>query len=199
MAHSQDVVQSLYKKLLALYPRRFRERLEESMQQTFNDLFKERQAESAWFGFILWIFVETGMGIFREHVYAQGNAMKNIASNPNLTALISFILCLPLAVPFVLLMADVKPLIDPLTNLLTVDGQQINNLGRIVFLGGLLLLPAAFMLNLQPMLVRTGPEGRRTLHKVNLILAAAILLLITFTWGSLLMDQIYCLQGIRCD
>jgi len=39
------VIRALYNRLLALYPRGFREQLGESMQQTFNDLCRERQAE----------------------------------------------------------------------------------------------------------------------------------------------------------
>jgi hypothetical protein len=78
------MIPALYKKLLTLYPREFRERLEGSMQQTFNDLYKERRTESARFGFILWTFAETGIGIFREHVLlsTEGATMKNMLANP---------------------------------------------------------------------------------------------------------------------
>ncbi|HUG34605.1 MAG TPA: hypothetical protein VMJ90_07535 [Anaerolineales bacterium] len=171
------------------------------MQQTFNDLYMERKTKGGWFSFMLWTFAETAVGILTEHVLqlTKGAAMKNILANPKSAALISFILCLPLALPFIILMVDVKPLVEPLKNLLTVDGQQINTLGRIVFPGGLLLLPAAFILNLQPILVRVGPDQKRAFHTVNLIAGTAILLLITFTWGALLVEEIYCLQGIRCD
>ena len=72
-------------------------------------------------------------------------------------------------------------------------------LGRIVIYGGLLLLPIAFVLNLRPMLKREGPEGKRRLYTINLIVGAAILLLIIFTWGGLILEEIYCLRGIRCD
>jgi hypothetical protein len=76
---------------------------------------------------------------------------------------------------------------------------EINILGRIVIYGGLLLLPVAFALNLQPMLKREGPGGKRKLYAINLIVGAAILLLIVFTWGALLVEQVYCLRVIRCD
>ena len=127
--------------------------------------------------------------------------MKNILANPKSAAVISFILCLPLAVPYLILMSDINFLTEPINHLFTIEGQpgNINMFGRIVIIGGLLLLPVAFLLNLQPMLRRTGPEAKRALQAVNVILAAAILLLITFTWGGLILEQIYCLQGIRCD
>jgi len=203
MVHDPNTVHTLYKKLLALYPRGFRERLGESMEQTFNDLYKERQTERGGFDFVFWIFVETGIGIFQEHVLllTQGNAMKNIISNPTSAAITSFILSLPLGLTFVAFMFDIEPLVKPLNNLFTIEGQQgdINMLGRIVIFGGLLLLPVAFVLNLQPMLRREGPERKRTLYAINLILGAIIFLFIALTWGGLILEEIYCLRGIRCD
>lgn len=54
MAYQRNAVHTLYKKLLRLYPREFREHLEESMEQTFNDLYEEqkRQTERGLFGFV---------------------------------------------------------------------------------------------------------------------------------------------------
>jgi hypothetical protein len=41
MAYDQDVVHTLYKKLLGLYPSEFRECLGESMEQSFQDFYRE--------------------------------------------------------------------------------------------------------------------------------------------------------------
>jgi hypothetical protein len=49
------------------------------------------------------------------------------------------------------------------------------------------------------MLKSEGTEGKRRLYALNLIVGAAILLLIIFTWGSLILEEIYCLRGLRCD
>jgi hypothetical protein len=102
MAYPQRTIHTLYKKLLRLYPRGFRERLGESMEQTFNDLCDERkqQVEYRWPGFVLWIFVETALGILREHVslVTQGTTMKNTLAIPRSAPLISSIL---LAVAFI--------------------------------------------------------------------------------------------------
>ncbi len=70
MVYDQNTVHTLYKKLLTFYPRGFRERLAESMEQTFNDLCNERkrQTEQGLFGFVLWTFVETALGIVQEHI-----------------------------------------------------------------------------------------------------------------------------------
>ena len=82
MAHKQKVVQRLYGKLLSLYPRPFRDRLGESMQQTFDDLYHEGQRQTApgLFGFVLWLFLETAIGIFRERLLHQ-----TVTSKPVLT------------------------------------------------------------------------------------------------------------------
>jgi hypothetical protein len=99
MAHKQKAVQKLYSNLLSLYPRAFRERLGESMQQTFDDLYHERQRQSApgLFGFVLWIFLETTIGIFRERLLhmTQGDFMQTITKTHGPSVLLSFLLILP--------------------------------------------------------------------------------------------------------
>jgi hypothetical protein len=99
MAIDQKTVRTLYRKLLALYSRVFREQLGESMEQTFNDLCHERkrQTERGLFGFVLWLFVETAMEIIKEHVLLikQGDTMKSITTNLRSAAIISFILVPP--------------------------------------------------------------------------------------------------------
>ena len=55
----QEKVSALYKKLLSLYPQGFREGLGESMEQTFNDLYREKKTEDRVFSFIVWTFTET--------------------------------------------------------------------------------------------------------------------------------------------
>jgi hypothetical protein len=58
-----------YRKLLRFYSRPYRDRFAESMEQTFNDLCRERaEAGDGLVGFVLWAFVETSAGIIRENV-----------------------------------------------------------------------------------------------------------------------------------
>ena len=60
---------NLYAKLLHLYPKPYRERFGEEMEQTFNDLCRERRkAGDGLFGFVLWVFAETSAGIIRENI-----------------------------------------------------------------------------------------------------------------------------------
>ena len=63
-----------YAMLLRLYPRPFRERFGEGMAQTFHDLCREhRDARRGLFGFALWIFCETLVGIVRENITRMTN------------------------------------------------------------------------------------------------------------------------------
>ena len=86
-----------------------------------------------------------------------------------------------------------------LTSWLTFNGSDINGLGRLVLIGGLLLLPVAFVINLLPMLKKEGPEIKRKLHTANVIVGIIVLMIILVSWGGLLVEEIYCLQAILCD
>lgn len=121
------MVHTLYKKLLAFYPRRFREQLGESMEQTFKDLCKERQTKPGWSSFVLWMFVETAVGIVREHVLLimEGATMKKILATPRSAALISSIL---LAVAFV-----VAPMIYLFGNLRDAFGPLSYDLADLLY------------------------------------------------------------------
>ena len=72
-----------YAMLLRLYPRPFHDRFGEGMAQTFHDLCRERRnAKRGLFGFALWIFFETSVGIVREnttHMSQLGKTMMRVA------------------------------------------------------------------------------------------------------------------------
>ena len=70
------------------------------MQQTFHDLYKERQTERGLLGFVLWTFIETTMGIVQEHIVLikEVNPMKNILTNFRQPAIIGFLIILPLMI-----------------------------------------------------------------------------------------------------
>lgn len=111
-------IRTFYKKLLTLYPRGFKERLGESMQQTFNDLYRERQTKPGWLGFVLWMFVETAVGIVREHTLSitKGDLMKNTLATPRSAALISAILLAVafIVAPFIYLFGNLRDTLGPL-------------------------------------------------------------------------------------
>lgn len=122
MAYFPEIIHILYKKLLRLYPRAFTEQLGESMEQTFNDLYKERQTKPGWLRFVLWMFVETAVGIVREHVLLirKGATMKNTLANPGSAAmkwggLASFLLAVTFIVaPLIYLTGNLRDAMGPL-------------------------------------------------------------------------------------
>lgn len=97
----QETIPALYNRLLRLYPYPFRERLGESMAQTFHDLYCERrEARQSLIGFVLWTFLETGIGIFREHLslILTGGRMKAMLKSMGSPALLGLFLILPLMI-----------------------------------------------------------------------------------------------------
>ncbi len=117
----------LYKKLLNLYPREFTERFSASMLQTFNDLYQEQRAAGRRLSFVTWLFLETTVGIAREHIQVlmEGNIMKNTSVNLRVTALLSSIL---LVVAFI-----VAPLIYLVGNLRDAFGPFAYNLADFLY------------------------------------------------------------------
>jgi hypothetical protein len=69
MAYDTTRYRKMYGKLIALYPRAFRERVGESMEQTFNDLLCERRdAGENIFRFAFWTFSNTLVGIIKANI-----------------------------------------------------------------------------------------------------------------------------------
>ncbi len=96
MAHKYSIrrYRNWYAKLLRFYPKAYRERFGEGMEQTFNDLCRERQeAGEGLFALALWVFAETSAGIMRESITMIMIPNKNIIRIVLVTA---FILMLPL-------------------------------------------------------------------------------------------------------
>lgn len=74
----------VYAKLLRLYPTSYRERFGQGMEQTFNDLCREREAAGGrLFGPVSWIFVETVGWIVKENLVRAPGAMGVIAKKPS--------------------------------------------------------------------------------------------------------------------
>ncbi|MBI1784492.1 hypothetical protein HYR69_05055 [Candidatus Sumerlaeota bacterium] len=69
---------NLYAKLLGFYPEPYRDHFGESMEQTFNDLCRERrEAGKGLLGLAIWVFLETSAGILRENMISM-TMQKNI-------------------------------------------------------------------------------------------------------------------------
>jgi hypothetical protein len=163
MVHNKTMVRILYQKLLSLYPQRFQEQLGESMEQTFNDLYAERQTKPGWIRFVLWMFVETVVGIVKEHLLliTEGASMKNTLAYPRSAALISAML---LAVAFI-----VAPLIYLIGNLRDAMGPFSYALADFLYgpVWAASLVSLVFMLRER--------IGERAPRRMSLALLAAIL------------------------
>lgn len=90
-----------YSKLLRLYPKAYRERFGESMEQTFNDLCQERvEAGGGLFRLALWVFVETLAAIVRENATMVMRCIMNRGSTLFLRLVISLIAIAALVICF---------------------------------------------------------------------------------------------------
>jgi hypothetical protein len=170
--NDRKTVHILYKKLLTLYPLRFKEQLGKSMEQTFSDLYEEkRQTQKGLFGFILRTFIETATGIAQEHILllTRGDIMKNISTNPKSAALIGFLF----ALPFLILNTIVGSRIEPFYSLMRPD-THTGPFEYVLLAFVLLLIPIGGFIAARPML-RTGVNGEQKFYLLNTILAAILI------------------------
>jgi hypothetical protein len=196
----------LYKKLLKFYPGGFRERFGESMQQTFNDLYNERQqrTQHGLSIFVLWAFFETSMGITREYVYLikQGDFMKNILTNPRSASIFSFILILPLVLLFPIAALEIEPFYGLIQSMFVeADGYTTTVFGKIIMIVTILLLPfLAFIANFIPIMKNVRAGNSVLAHPVNLLLGIAISSFFIIFIGGFILDQYPCWMGVpNCD
>jgi hypothetical protein len=132
---------------------------------------------------------------FRNH------SMKNITNNPRAAALIGFILAMPLTLLLWILLYEVEPFQGYLKHWFTeADGIRMNSLARIVLIGSVLLLPAALIINLAP-IVRNVRAGHSVMtNPINLLLAVVLFAFITTIVGVFVIDQYPCWIGVpNCD
>ncbi len=138
---------AFYRKLLTFYPRPFRERFGESMEQTFDDLCKEQEGKVL--SLTLHLSVDTGFEIVKEHVLhlSQRGVMTRILKNPKIAAVVGILLFLPGTIMFSLMLMGIEPSIGPLQPFLQpTDPDAPHVLGSLVFLSLILVLPAAAVL-----------------------------------------------------
>lgn len=176
---------TLYRKLLRLYPREFRERLGESMEQTFHDLYHDRQqSQKGLFRFVVSTFLDTTIGILQEHSESikEINPMKNTLTNLRSPALISLLL----VVPFMIMEI--------------VNRRGFNEGFPIPLFVIMWLLPILFMIILMP-IVRTIRAGNSIMASpVSLLIRVVILVLVAWLWTGILIDQMPCFLGVpNCD
>lgn len=206
MARKPVAVRVLYKQLLALYPRAFRAQFEESMAQTFNDLYHERrqqatQSTTGLYGFVLYLFCETAIGIVKEYslLYRQGDLMRSIILNPRFAVISALLLTLP----FILLNTIANRQIEPFFTFFKIDtagGFWDYPVGHISASVALLLLPVGAVIAARPM-VQKGADGRRKFYWLNGLLAVLLCAFFVLITGALFEEIYRCnvLQIPNCD
>lgn len=202
MAHKHKIVRFLYKKLLSFYPQEFKERLGESMEQTFKDLLREKwQHNEGTLLFVLWSFIETATGIFHEHILllTQGGTMSAISTNPKAAAFTAFLLTLP----FMILNTIAANQIEPLYTIFKVNTAGSfwdYPVGHISLLVVLLLFPLGATISIRPMLQKTN-DGERKFYFVNILLAVIMVGFFVLISGALLEEIYRCniIGVLNCD
>lgn len=198
-------VRVIYKKLVALYPREFRERFGEAMEQTFDDLCRDRQRTAGRIsaGFAARQFTETSAGIITEHFLRlkKGEVMENILTNRRAAAAIAFLMAMPFAVLLLIETNNIEPLSGAFRGLTTnADGYSLNNIGRVLIIASLALLPAAFAINLIPIARELRSGSSITTLPVNLSLAVALFVFMAALLAAFAVDQYPCWIGVpNCD
>ena len=144
-------------------------------------------------GLVFRTFVDTSLGVARENVAALSRAR---LARHHRSALAGLLLFMPVGILLSAIWLDIAVVRD----LLTADGDQPNVLGMTVILGGLLLLPIAFVVTLRPML-RKGPNRKRRAYAVNLLVCAVIALPMAATLLGIGEEIYRCeIRGIpNCD
>ena len=180
MAYAQRTIHTLYTKLLRLYPREFREKLGESMQQTFNDLYKERQTERGWSSFVLWMFVETAIGIPREHILLikEMNPMNNILLSLRFPAILSFLMVLPFMILEWATRSDIPR----------------SNASGILFVI-MWLLPMLSILTMMPIVRNVRAGNSIAANPIGLVLRVVFAGWLLWMWVFLVIDQMPCFLG----
>jgi hypothetical protein len=182
----RDRTRAAYRRLLRLYPRSFRERFGDSMQQTFDDLRRDQRATGDGMpGFLVRTFLETSLGVARENLSALSRTQ---LAPHHRHALAGLVLFSPIGVLFPALWLEIAAVHD----LLTLDGGRPNVVGWTLIGTGFLLLPVALVVTLLPM-IRRGPDDKRRLYPVNLLVCAVIAIPLAMTLYGI-GDELY-----RCD
>lgn len=158
---------AVYRNLLRLYPKPFRERFGESMEQTFDDLCSERGAPTA--SLMIRLSVDTGIGIVKEHILslAERRSMNvNIFSNPKFTGPVGFLLALPGSLMLTGMMFGIEPPLGPFAAD-TQNGSGPHIFGSLVVLTAIIVLPAAGLI------LNAGPIRRAIIENKNLAISAS--------------------------
>lgn len=181
MSGDPPLIARIYKRLVGLYPKSFRELLHESMEQTFIDLYNARPGAFA----IMRTFVGTLASVAYENLLdtRRNIFMKSVTANIAVAALIGFASILPFAI------------------LEYVNTRGFTSLGFPAALFAFLwLLVFTFVLMLTPTIRSLRFGDGIFAHPVSLVLRTLAMIVIGMVWLGVVSDQMPCFMGIpNCD
>lgn len=166
--HSNQQYRRWYARLIRLYPKAYRERFGDGMEQMFHDLLRERERSGAEFSrFMLWIFFDTAVSAFRERLQpiSKGDFMNRSFRTFTFSALLGFLLVMPLMI------------------MQAINRRHFNEELPVVLFLGLWLFPVAICLYLLP-IVRAWRMG--TVDNQNRILTQRSILLTSPWWVAMI-------------
>lgn len=170
----RDHARRLYRRVLACYPKAFRERVGVSMEQTFADNVRERRAEGGRLvGFLAWTFAEAGVGAMKERIRC---------ANVNVLAAIGGIL---LFLPFSIM------------ELSTASGLSRDTFAyplhvAMMFLGFLFIRTSIGAVR-TTLTIRQGPVAVRSM--ITIAVQLQIVAFVALTWVTMVVDQMPCFLG----
>ncbi|MBK8809931.1 MAG: hypothetical protein IPN69_04280 [Acidobacteria bacterium] len=168
-----------YGYLLGLYPRTFRERMGESMLQTFRDLCREQRSAIGYIpiGFLLSTFAETSAGVFKERIL---DVIVTVMNNAFLRISVSVLIGLVATLPFVV------------TEYIYSGGYPA---GIPFAIFNVLWLEASIFTYLAISLFRTPRTGPVSDWIFPLLLKSLGLVIIMSSWTFVVADQLPCFLG----
>lgn len=191
----------VYRSLIALHPRGFRERFGEPMLQTFDDLFREWGTQSTSIVLFLFsIYAETTASIFRQHINETMYSEKRFLTS-NRAALIGLMMLAPITVVYIIAVFSIEPMNSFFMSITTeADGVRQKVAGLAMLIGLMLMMPAGFAINLVPIARNVKSGLGLTANPSNILAALLIGSAILYLWGGLFIDQLPCFMGVpNCD
>ena len=182
MKAEAQLARRVYAALLHLYPADFRRGYAEELTLLFVDMHRAAAAQGRLACVNLWLTV------LLDLLSSATRERMRTMLNSKLATAISLALCLPLLFVYITAMFNYEPAFVPLLDqwMFAPDGYTPTMLGRIVMLGMLLSVPVAFVINLLPMLTKTGSQAATpfALTPAHTIIGMSILVVVLITFSQ---------------
>lgn len=128
------------------------------------------------------------------------NTLKSVIADDASAAVAAVLFAMPFAVLFTLLLLHVEPPLGPLQPLLKGEADRPNVLGSAIVFGAWLLSVVALVFGIAPIVRGARAGSGIAASPVNLLVAAAVSLLVVSFLAGIIIDQYPCWIGVpNCD